>query len=493
MAPTVRSEDLAAYGSFVQDHLGLRFTVDDQVALRDGLQTRLQQLSLGSSREFADRLRDPARLREEVAAAAQVLTIGETYFYRYPEQFHALQEVALPACWQERPLVQMLSAGCSTGEEAYTLALLALQHPMAQQGYRAQVTGVDVNPDVLARARLGRYNAWSFRQDARLTQSAHVQSDGKGYTVSATVRNAVRFAQHNLANPSDPLWDSPSFDIIFCRNVLIYFDAEDMAGVLQRLRALLRPGGFLFLGHAESMRGVSSEVTLLHTHECFYYQRLRANAVPPVAPPLQDWMDRIGASQQRLATLKPAVQQHTVLSAPPVVAQVAQASNTEEALARAMQLFALERFADALKAVASVPDSAASLQAWLLKAAILTNAGQFAEAVTVCQQILKSDSLHAGAYCLLTLCREHTGDHGGAVEAARLAATLDTEFAMPRLHLGRLLQKAGQVGGARDALRQAERLLPQEDAARLALFGGGFSRAALLDLCRRELRAVGGP
>lgn len=485
---TIRPQDLAAYGAFVQDHLGLHFTPDDQEGLREGLQLRLQQLNLRSSQEFAERLKDPSVLRDELGAAAQTLTIGETYFYRYPEQFHAMSEVALPACWQERPLLQILSAGCSTGEEAYTLALLALQHPMAQKGFRAEVLGVDVNPDVLAKARQGRYNAWSFRQDARLTQSPHVSSDGKGYSVSAEVRSGVRFSQANLNSRTDPLWKSMSFDIIFCRNVLIYFDATDIADVLQRLRALLRPGGYLFLGHAESMRGASPEMALHHTHECFYYQKLRTGVPAPVDPPLQDWMDRIGASQQRLATLKAApVLQHARVSAPP-----ATGVHTEEALGKATQLFAQERFGEALKLLETVSDSAASLQAWQLRAAILTNSGRFAEAVAVCQQILQIDSLHAGAYCLLTLCREHTGNHHGALEAARLATHLDTQFAMPRLHLGRLLQKSGQLAAACDALRQAERLLPHEDAARLALFGGGFSRAALLDLCRRELRACGG-
>ena len=492
MMPTVRPEDLAAYGQFVQNNLGLHFAAGDQSALREGLQARLHQLSLSSSQKFTARLHDPAVLREEVAAAAQTLTIGETYFYRYPEQFNAMAEVALPTCWQERPLLQILSAGCSTGEEAYTLGMLAMQHPLAQKSYRAEVLGVDVNADVLAKARLGRYNAWSFRQDLRLTQSAHVQSDGKGYAVSSELRNVVRFAQANLNNPQDTLWASMPFDIIFCRNVLIYFDAADMAGVLQRLRGLLRPGGFLFLGHAESMRGASPETTLHHSHDCFYYQRLRSGAPPPAEPMLRDWMDRIGSSQQRLATLKVAAPQVRAQVSPPPKPEMPSVKLDDDMVGHAMQLFQQERFADALKSLEAVPDQAGSLQAWQLRAAILTNGGRFSEAVAVCEKILACDSLHAGAYCLLTLCREQTGDHRGALDAARLAASLDTHFAMPRLHAARLLQKAGLLPAACEALRQAERLLQSEDTARLALFGGGFSRAALLDLCRRELRACGG-
>jgi chemotaxis protein methyltransferase CheR len=129
--------------------------------------------------------------------------------------------------------------------------------------------------------------------------------------------------------------------------------------------------------------------------------------------------------------------------------------------------------------------------AQILRAALLTNSGNLSEARLVCAQILATDDLHAGARYLLALCHEHAGDRTAALEHNRVASYLDAGFAMPHLHLGLLARRGGDRERACSELRRAAALLELEDASRILLFGGGFTREALIDLCRSELRACG--
>jgi chemotaxis protein methyltransferase CheR len=128
----------------------------------------------------------------------------------------------------------------------------------------------------------------------------------------------------------------------------------------------------------------------------------------------------------------------------------------------------------------------------LLNAALLTHRGQLAEAEHACRRLLEVDELSAGAHYLLALCREGAHDRSGATYHDQVAAYLDPVFAMPHLHLGLLARRGGDRPGAQRALEEALPLLQREDTSRLLLFGGGFSREALIALCRTELAGCGG-
>jgi chemotaxis protein methyltransferase CheR len=162
-------------------------------------------------------------------------------------------------------------------------------------------------------------------------------------------------------------------------------------------------------------------------------------------------------------------------------------------LGPALDLLRHERFNEALDHVLGGPANAESdADVLLVKAVLLTQGGQLAAAEETCQRLLQIDGLNAGAHYVLALCREHAGERTRAVEHDRLAAHLDPAFAMPRLHCGLLARQAGDRAGARRELAQALLLLKREDVSRLLLFGGGFSRDALIALCRSAVAECGG-
>ena len=137
-------------------------------------------------------------------------------------------------------------------------------------------------------------------------------------------------------------------------------------------------------------------------------------------------------------------------------------------------------------------EQALDVDALLLRAALLTHSGQLDEGERVSRHLLELDELNAGAHFLLALCAERRGDTSSAAEHDRTASYLDVTFSMPHLHLGVLTRRAGDRATARRELERAVELLPREDAGRILMFGGGFTRDALIRLCRSELTRLGG-
>jgi chemotaxis protein methyltransferase CheR len=446
---------------------------------------------------------------DEVAFLAERLTVGETYFFRNANDLRAFVEAVLPSRMAARHgerRLRLLSAGCSSGEEPYTLAMLVQDFP-ALTGWDVAVRGVDVNPAALAKARSARYPPWSLRQTAPEARDRFFEVSGREFVVGPAVRAMVTFDRRNLVEDDPALWVRGEYDAVFCRNVTMYFAPEVSRRVVDRVASSLAPGGFLFLGHAETLRGVSSRFHLRHSHGTFYYQlregaeeaddarsHLPASAdarrPAPVAAGLPrfdaGWSDAIHAATQRVAALTDAPS-----GGPPP--EPAAAGGGALQLAQALDLARQERYADALALLAVRPVAAErDPDALLLRAVVLASSGQPEQAEACCARVLALDELSAEAHYVMALCREHAGDGEGARNQDQYALYLDPTFAMPRLHLGLMAQRAGDREAARNELARALALLAGEDASRVLLLGGGFSRDALVELCRAELRAAGG-
>ncbi|MCI0620874.1 MAG: hypothetical protein L0387_04245, partial [Acidobacteria bacterium] len=158
-----------------------------------------------------------------------------------------------------------------------------------------------------------------------------------------------------------------------------------------------------------------------------------------------------------------------------------------------IELVRRERFSEALDVLRDLPPEwRMDLEVLLLRAVILTNSGDLPQAEKACRHLLESNELNSGAHYLMALCREHAGDLPGALDHDQTAAYLDPGFAMPHLHLGLLAKRRRNLEIARQEFGQALILLSSEDVSRILLFGGGFSREALMELSREELRACGG-
>jgi chemotaxis protein methyltransferase CheR len=359
----------------------------------------------------------------------------------------------------------MLSVACSSGEEAYSLAIIGLR---ARPGpdWMVSVTGVDANPAMLRKARSGRYSAWSLRETPPDVRDRWFHGADGGFQVDDEIRSLVRFARHNVADEDPDLWHPAQYDVIFCRNLLMYLTRPVAGALVRRMTAALVPGGYLFLGHTDSLGSRPEGLELRHEHQTFYYRRPTPSAVPPPLP-------------------------RAAPPPPPEPPRPARPITPDDAYNRAIGLLQSDRFAEALDLMTDRLPGVLTGRDALLHGVLLVQTGKLAEAAVVARGLVETDGLNPDAHQLLGLCFEGEQAVDEAVAQYRLATYLDPGFALARLRLGQLARRRGEDRAAVADLEVALRLLAGEDAERIMLFGGGFGRMALTILCRSELDACG--
>ncbi len=485
----------------------------DTARVSQVLNTRLQATRL-SAIEYLALIEkgSPATPRQEaeLRMLAQYLSVPETHFFRYMSQFEALRHEVMPRLLAEREpcrSVRAFSAGCASGEEPYSLAIVLMES--LPPGWQWEVHAADMNQAVLEKARLGRFTEWSLRDLPDETRRRWFTQEGREYVLARSIRDAVKFYERNLLDDDPILWQPQTWDIVFFRNVMMYLTPSNARSMIARIEQSLARDGFLFLGHAETLRGISNRFHLCHSNEAFFYRKRGGspaspeplsllapaaspafNTAPPddVAPLLANgdssWVDAVALSSRKV---QPLLELRTAGEPAP------QETVPPGGLARVLSLLEGEQYAEALSSLEAMPGEAASEpDVLLVRAVLLTHDGRFPSAEESCKSLLAMDRANAGARYLLALCREAAGDLHGAVDEARAAAYLDPGFSMPRLKLGLLARRAGKLTEARRDLNQALSLLRREDASRILLFGGGFGRNALLSLCQAEILASGG-
>ena len=257
---------------------GLWFHDDLRFLMELRLWPRLALHGLRGFEAYHRFLRLDPRGPAELLDAAEVMTTNETYFFREPDQLRAFEQGVLPAIQRERAGVRrlrLLSAGCSTGEEVYTLAALLLGSGRFE-GWDLEVHGVDLSRRCLARGQAGAFGDHAFRspEGKALRRWFHLQ-EGR-WVVDDALRRLVHFGAANLLDGEG--LPPPAFDVILCRNVLLYFDPPARRRVLRHLHDRLGDGGWLLLGHAETLLQLSADFELVHLDRELVFRKPRAAA-----------------------------------------------------------------------------------------------------------------------------------------------------------------------------------------------------------------------
>jgi chemotaxis protein methyltransferase CheR len=260
----------------IYGHCVIYFDEDSKYLLEKRLARRLSALGLSNYREYYHYLKYDRNKDQEMMDIMEVLTTNETYFFRESFQLAAFTDEIIPELVNVKSArgvrtLRIWSAGCSTGEEPYTIAMLLRDMP-GLRGWKIEIIGTDISQRVLQHARRGVYTKSSFRAtDESYIKRFFYDYDG-GLKVTDDIREMVTISHLNLFDKIRMMMLG-KMDIIFCRNVIIYFDLAAKKRVVEEFHRSLNDGGFLLLGHSESLMNVTTLFTLRHFKNDMIYQK----------------------------------------------------------------------------------------------------------------------------------------------------------------------------------------------------------------------------
>lgn len=275
MSTPMTDDEFRLFSDWLAQEFGLRFGPEKREILRARLDPRRAALNLDSFERLLFRVRyHPDRDAERDRLVAS-LTNNESYFFRETNQLDVIRDEVLEALGrrarsENRPL-RIMSVGCASGEEPYTLAILARE--VLGAGANVRITGVDLDPEALERAREATYRPHAFRSiDDEIRDRYFAPTDSDRWQLRPAFTAAAQFEQGNLVAPEWPA-GIPAQDLVLCRNVLIYFDEPALQRAVDNLYRVVRPGGYLFLGHAESLSRIPTRFVPERRPGAVFYQR----------------------------------------------------------------------------------------------------------------------------------------------------------------------------------------------------------------------------
>jgi chemotaxis protein methyltransferase CheR len=450
--------------SHVIEATGLAYYRERDDELARHLAQRMEALGVDACDAYLELLH--AGQESELDALVARLTIGETYFFRHAEQFEALRTVVLPELLnrnqQERRL-RIWSAGCATGAEPYSIAALLREQFGAQiAGWDIFLLGTDVNRQFLSRAIEGRFDEWAFREAGNKFRERYFRQSGRAWLISDELRKSVTFQYHNLVRHSFPslLNQLFGFDLIVCRNVMIYFDSAATASVLARFHEALADDGWLMVGHAESGFSGLQRFHTMSLPGATLYQKQKQRQTSQAN----------GAGAEFLAALSVNDFPKDGAAAEPGPPGMMPGGQPEDP---------------------SAVSPAAHSEAAFEQVRLLANRGEWRQAADECQRLIEAGGFDALTHFYYALVLEQLEGTEKAEQALRRAIYLDRKHVLAHYHLGLLqLKERRAIQAARSFENVIQLLAEREDDTQQLAEADGLTVAELKELARAHLEVL---
>ena len=481
MTTTLDEPLLHVFSEFLAQRMGLYFPPPRWPDMLHGLNNAAPMFGFSELEPCLRWLMSSALSRQQVEILASQLSVGETYFFREPAVFSALEKDILPPLIAARRAsgrhLRLWSAGCCTGEEPYSLAILLARLIPDLADWQLSILGTDINPHFLARAKHGLYREWSFRAaPAWLKTDCFATPEPGSYALAARFKRLVNFDYLNLAEDCYPSIDNHTngIDIILCRNVLMYFEAAVAAAVVGKLQRALVDGGWLIVSPTETSPTLFAQFAMRQFPDVIVYRKAERSASPlpsspslpflpsfppsfplswpePAASKAPEWLEQ-AALPERLP-LVPELPR--IIPTTPY--QAALAAYAEGAYERVAALLAAEAGKD--------PDKEPRTLALLARAC--ANQGRLLDASRWCEAAVAADKFNPGLRYLLASVLEEQGLPAPAMTALKQALYLDQDFVLAHFALGNLYRRLDKPVLARKHFANARQLLRRQpsDAA----------------------------
>ncbi|QWV97242.1 protein-glutamate O-methyltransferase CheR [Geomonas nitrogeniifigens] len=278
-APKISDKDFEQLRDYIYNVCGIYFHSSKKYFLESRLARRMEGTGCKTHADYYQFVRSPATGRTELTKLLDEITTNETCFFRNMPQLNALENKFLPEIIGTKGKIgfkklRIWSAGSSSGEEAYTMAMILLEkRATLLKDWIIEIVGTDINETVLAQAREGVYNSYSVRNTPDYYLKKYFKEEAPGrFVLSPDVKKLATFNQLNLYDDNKMLF-MKSFDFIFCANVLIYFDTSSKSKVVQHFYNNLQPYGYFFVGQSESLHGVNDKFKTVHFPGGFTYNK----------------------------------------------------------------------------------------------------------------------------------------------------------------------------------------------------------------------------
>jgi chemotaxis protein methyltransferase CheR len=442
---------------------GLAYYEDKDADFVRGLEDRRRALALPDLDTYCQQLLAAGATGPEFDELVCTLTIGETYFFRHPELFEAFRSLGLDELLrhnESRRVVRIWSAGCATGAEPYTVAILLADALGAlAPAWRVEILGTDINRRFLAQAEQGRFNRWALRGLSQSFIQSHFIPDGELWAIRPEHRQWVSFRYHNLHDGVCRPGGDPAipWDAILCRNVLIYFAPERVRQLVEQFHAALADGGWLLIGHSEPNLEFFRKFETINTTGAVLYRKPILNSLPANRPgaPAPPRPSTPGQQPLRPRRASPA----TSVNRRPAPPDPASSPRPRES-------------------AAAGNDRAAGVD----QLAALMDVGDWAQALDTASELLATQPASADLLLCKGLIHEQTGQLVLAERELRRALYIDRAQALTHYRLGLLLAKAGKPDQARKSLANARKHLAQLPADHLVAPRDHLTAGALLRL-----------
>ncbi len=464
---------LAQISAFVNTRLGLHFPPKRWPDLARGIARAAEDFGFENDAEACIQWLVSSPLTgAQIETLADHLTIGETYFFREKSALDALQNTVLPPLIHARQngsrQVRLWSAGCCTGEEPYSIAILLDKYFPSLADWKITILASDINPRFLQKARDARYRDWSFRDTpAWVKEQYFTKQDTGEYLLASHIKNRVTFFSLNLIEDTYPsfLNDTVALDVIFCRNVLIYFDQNGIKSVVDRFYRSLAEGGVLVVSSTETSTQYYPQFNPVKMADVVLYQKDKTAAPAPTLSPIP--------KKQRPTLLPPQAQPPAETPRPSAPQPPAPApspteppaANAETLYRDALKLYQQGRYPEAITRLQTIaanpgtdnrPRPPFHAEALLLLVKAYANQGQLSEARRWGEQVIAVDKLNPVHYYLLGNILQEQGDINEAIRVFKQALYLEPNFSLAMMALGNL---AHQQGKRQEAARHFDNTL----------------------------------
>ncbi|MFA7383923.1 MAG: CheR family methyltransferase [Desulfurivibrionaceae bacterium] len=453
---------LARFSDFVAAYTGLHFPRKQWRALARGMACAAREFGFEDTEACLRWIMTSPLSREQIEILARHLTVGETYFLREKRGLEIFEEEIVPEVIRTRQgderHLRIWCAGCSTGEEPFSVAIILKAMGAALQDWNISILGTDINPQALGRGAEGVYGEWSFRSPPHDFRDKYFRRTGEGrFEIIPQIRKMVSFSYLNLAEDVYPslLNNTNAMDVIFCRNVLMYFTPDRARMVVERLHRSLVDGGWLVVSPCEASQFLFSQFKAVNFSDAILYRKESAGAGGQGAVP----RDRGSAESGQFVPIPlPA---GIRFPPPPLRAQIPRppspdsrpsfsASRSLPPYEEALVLYERGCYPEAEEKLAAfLTANREDAEATVLQCRICANQGKLAEALGLLEQAIGVDRLKAGLHYLRAMILQEQGATDEAVASLKRALYLDQDLVLAHFSLGNLALRQGKIKEAR--------------------------------------------